>query len=227
MRHPSVLLVSLLTVSLAACDSCSKEEEQAPDEAKEEAKGPEPDPGPAEPPPTEQRLSFSATGGGLDGKQFDLLVSDSMGFWMFDPNSKKTMVSARGLAGDLDTYLYVAVPQVGVGSYEFRPSDKGADTQVQLRFRQTNDNKGFALLAVQGKLEFEKLLGDYLIGSFSGKFVRSERLGADLADIPEAKRQYVNVSGGRFQVSWKDRLGGKAARWGVASKPAAPTPATP
>jgi hypothetical protein len=226
MRHLVAVLVSLIAMSLAACGSCSKDEEgQATEAVKEEPKAPEP-----EPPPTEQRLSFSTQGGDLDGRTFDQQVADAVGYWLFDPKGGNTMIAARAAEHGLDTYFYAALPTDGPGTYEFRAGPKGADTRVQVRFREVEGGKTFALLAVDGKLELEKVLGDYLIGSFSGKFVRSERLGADLGDIPEDQRQYVTISNGKFQVTWKDRLGGNATRWGGMAAQAdapAPTPATP
>jgi hypothetical protein len=227
MRHLVVVLVSLIAMSLAACGSCSKEEGQAAEEVKEEPKAPEPEP---EPPPTEQRLTFSTQGGeDLDGKTFDQQVADAVGYWLFDPKGGNTMIAARAAEHGLDTYFYAAIPQDGAGTYQFKAGPKGADTRVQIRFREVEGGKTFALLAVEGNLELEKVLGDYLIGSFSGKFVRSERLGADLGDIPEDQRQYVTISNGKFQVTWKDRLGGKATRWGATAQAdaPAPTPATP
>jgi hypothetical protein len=223
MRHPSFHLVFLLALPLAACDSCSKEEAQSTDEPTDETKAPEQGPAP-EAALKEQRFSFTAQGAEFNGKTFDIEVADPVGYWLYDTKGSNTMVAARGTAHGLDAYFYAAIPMAALGTYEFQKGPKGSDSRVQIRFRELEGGKAFALLAVEGKLEFAKIVGDYLVGSFDGKFVRSERLGADIPDIPEDQRQYVTVKGGKFQVTWKDRLGGQAARW---SPPAAPTPATP
>jgi hypothetical protein len=231
MRHLWVFGTGLAFLSLSACGSCAGDE---PEEVVEETEAVEE--GVEEAPPEDQpeapdgqSLSFSVQGGELDGKRFDVKVPDNIGYWLYDPKGKSTMISARGEDHDLDAYLYAAIPVNEPGVYEYRAGGAGADTRVQLRFRDAEAGESFALIAVEGKMELEAPVQDYLQGTFGGKFVYSKRLGADLKDIPEEKRQYVTIEDGRFAVSWKDRIGGNAQRWGnapvVEAEP--PTAATP
>jgi hypothetical protein len=223
MRTIFMLGSGLLLVSLAACGSCEKEEEvsEAIEATEDEATAVAEEPTPQVQVPGGQQLSFAIEGGRLDGKSFEIEVADNLGYWLFDAKGKNTLIAARGGANDLDTFLNVAVPIKEPGTYEYRPGASGADSRVQVRFRDKEAGKTFALIAVEGGLTVEHAVEDYLVGTFGGKFVFSEKLGADLKKISEDDREYATIKDGRFAVSWKDRLGGKAERWDGPSAPEA------
>lgn len=222
--------MGILVVGASACGSCSEsadpeateavaDDEQAPTDetAEQEAAATE-----TEDPevPDGQVLSFSIEGGRLDGKQFDMQVSGALGFWLYDPAAGRTMISARDQAHGLDAFLHVSVPMEEAGTYEFQAGSIGADSLVQLRFRDSDADEKFALLAVEGQLELQEPVDDMLVGSFGGKFVYSSTYNTKgIKDVPEDQREYATVTDGRVAVEWKDRIGGKARRWGqVASR---------
>lgn len=219
MRDYRIVLASLLALSLAACDGCGSEKAEGADEAEADEQAEAVEEAPAEPEeeepelPDAPKLAFTVEGGELDGKTFDLEVSSSVGYWLFDPEGKNTMVAARGAQHGYDVYFYAAVPMKETGTYDFRAGASGADTRVQIRMRKDDSDDAFAYLASEGTLEFEQQEEDWLVSSFEGKFIRSEKMGADLKDMPEEERTYATMSDGQVAVEWKDRMGGKAARW--------------
>lgn len=218
MRDYRIVLLSLVALALAACDGCGAEKAEGAEETgaddKAEAVQEESAEAEEEPElPDAPKLAFTVEGGDLDGKTFDIEVSGSVGYWLYDPKGRNTMIAARGAQHGYDVYFYAAVPMKETGTYEFRTGASGADTRVQIRMRKEDSEDAFAYLASEGALELETQEEDWLVSSFEGKFIRSEKMGADLKDMPEEERTYATMSGGQVAVEWKDRMGGKAARW--------------
>ncbi|MFW6050940.1 MAG: hypothetical protein ACODAU_07190 [Myxococcota bacterium] len=224
MRDHRLVVICALSLGLAACDGCGADDEAAEETSEEAAEQAPAEEAPAEEAPAEEaepeeripdspHLGFTVEGGDLDGKAFDIDVADAVAYWLFDPKGKNTMIAARGKEHDHDAYFYAAVPLKETGAYEFRPGASGADTRVQIRMRAEGEERAFAYLAHEGELVLETQVDDWLVGTFQGKFIRSEKMGADLKDIPEEKRDYVTIRDGKFAVTWKDRMGGKATRW--------------
>lgn len=215
MHDYKIVVLCALALTLGACNSCKGGGQKAATTtattgSKTEALRSKPA---APKVPSVQKLSFAVGGGELDGKTFNLTVPDNIGYWMYDPIGKNTMIAARGEAYGYEAYFYAALPMKHVGTYKFVPGPSGADTRVQIRVRKVGSKEQFALLATQGELVLGPQPGDWLEGTFHGKFVRSDKMGADLQHMPAAKRKYVQISGGSFAVSWKDRMGGRAQKW--------------
>jgi hypothetical protein len=223
MRDFAVLGSGFVVLSfLAGCGSCSKDEPaEAAESAEEQSVAVEEVEEVQPEAPDGQRLAFVVEGGQLDGTRFDLQVADNVGYWLYDPKGRNTMVAARGNAQGFDAFLNAVVPLKEPGTYEFRPGTTAADTRVQIRFREVESTESFALIASEGSLTVEGPIDDYLVGTFSGKFIYSKKLGADLKEMSDDDREFVTVKDGRFAVTWKDRLGGKAERWDGPSAPAA------
>lgn len=224
MRHLIAIGLGIATLLLAACSSCSDGEgAEATSRSVDDPQGvPEiVEEDPILEAPDGQSLTFEVEGGRLDGKSFDVEVPDNLGYWLFDPKGKQTVIAARGEAHGLDAYLYTTLRRTEPGVYEFSPGKHGADTGVQIRFRDREAGTAFALVAVEGFMELKGPVDDYLLGELVGRFVYSERMGADLKDLPEEEREYAKVRNGEFAVSWKDRIKGKALRWEEANQPGA------
>lgn len=219
-----------MVLSLAACDSCKGGGEEKPDESGKTGTEQKPEtttqPAKTGTTPTQpssaggQKLAFTVEGGELNGKAFDIQVADTIGYWLYDPTGHNTMIAARGQQNGYDVYFYAALPMDKPGSYMFKAGPSGADTRVQIRMRKEGSDKAFAYLASEGQITLNKTMEDWLQGTFYGKFVRSEKMGADLPNIPKDKRTFVKITKGSFAVTWKDRMGGKAKRW-----PSSPAPA--
>lgn len=224
MRGHRIVLLCLLALLFSACDSCGGDDGEG--ETTEQTAEPESQVEEQPKLPESQKLAFTLQGGVLDGKQVSIDVDDSVGYWLFDPRGKNTMIAARGQAHGYDIYFYAALPMKETGTYEFRAGPSGADTRVQLRIRKQGEEEAFAYLANEGQMVLAEQTQDWLQGTFSGKFIRSEKMGADLKDMKEEDRKFVTIEDGSFAVSWKDRLGGKAARWEEAATPA-PAPTAP
>lgn len=235
MHDCRIVVLCALALTLGACNSCKGGGQKAATEtattgSKTEAVQSKPTPPPPKV-PSAQKLSFAVSGGELNGKAFDITVPDTIGYWLYDPIGKNTMIAARGKANGYDVYFYAALPMKNPGIYTIVPGPSGADTRVQIRMRKEGTNDQFALLATEGQVVLGPQPGDWLEGTFNGKFVRSNKMGADLNKMPAAKRKYVQINGGSFAVSWKDRMGGRAQKWdgtgatAPAQSPSAPTPA--
>jgi hypothetical protein len=147
-------------------------------------------------------LRFTINGDGYGNERFEPdFATDTrarnVNYWMASKRSEQTTFSMETTMGDLKLDINFKVQAESLGSYSFEPDDLNMNQNFELNLRSPEWEERKQYYAQQATLELTDYDGEYISGTFSGRFFRGAMTNQD-------DRSYVTISDGAFRVNWAD-----------------------
>jgi hypothetical protein len=147
-------------------------------------------------------LRFTIDGDGFDNKNFEPEFGDdtrarNANYWMASKRAEQTTFRMETTLGDLQLDINFKVEAESLGTYSFEPDGLNMNQDFELNFRNPEWEERKQYYAQQATLELTDYDGEYISGTFSGRFFRGSRSNQD-------DRSYVTISDGAFRVNWAE-----------------------
>jgi hypothetical protein len=149
-------------------------------------------------------LRFTIDGDGFTAKPFDpVFVDDSqsrnVNYWMAYKDREKTNFRMQGKAEDWLLNLNFRIDAEALGSYPFEPDELGMNQSFELNLQNPESEERKQYYAQQASLELTGYDGEYISGSFSGRFFRGSMIQPEY-------RSYVTITDGEFRLNWAQEV---------------------
>ncbi len=147
-------------------------------------------------------LRFTIDGDGYSDEKFEPgfgidTRSRNVNYWMASKSSEQTTFSMETTLGNLQLDIDFRIEAESLGTYSFAPDDLNMNQNFELNLRNPEWEKRKQYYAQQATLELTDYDGEYISGTFSGRFFRGSMTNQD-------DRSYVTISDGAFRVNWAD-----------------------
>ncbi len=145
-------------------------------------------------------LRFTIDGDGFSNQKFEPSFGTdtrarNVNYWMGAKNRQQTTFRMEAKAGDIQLDINFKIDAEALGIYPFEPDDSNMNMNFDLNLRKPEWEKRKQYYAQQATLELTDYDGEYISGTFSGRFFRGSLANQD-------KRSYVTISDGEFRVNW-------------------------
>jgi hypothetical protein len=150
-------------------------------------------------------LRFTIDGDGFAAEPFDpVFVDDSqsrkVNYWMAYQDREKTNFRMQGKAEDWLLSLNFRIDAEALGTYPFESDDLDMNQSFELNLRNSESEERKQYYAQQATLELTDYDGDYISGTFSGRFFRGSMTNPEY-------RSWVTISDGEFRLDWAHSTG--------------------
>jgi hypothetical protein len=147
-------------------------------------------------------LRFTLDGDGYSEESFEPgfgtdARARNVNYWMASKSSEKTTFRMETAVGDLRLDINFKIEAESLGSYSFAPDDLNMNQNFELNLRNPEWQERKQYYAQQATLELTDYDGEYISGTFSGRFFRGSMSNQD-------DRSYVTISDGAFRVNWAE-----------------------
>jgi len=147
-------------------------------------------------------LRFKIDGDGFNNKSFEPdfgtdTRARNVNYWMASKRAEQTTFRMETTVGELRLDINFKVEAESLGSYAFEPDDLNMNQNFELNFRNPEWEKRKQYYAQQATLELIDYDGEYISGTFSGRFFRGSSSNQD-------NRTYITISDGAFRVNWAE-----------------------
>jgi hypothetical protein len=147
-------------------------------------------------------LRFTIDGDGFSNKSFEPdFATDTrarnVNYWMASKRAEQTTFHMDTTLGDLQLDINFKVQAESLGSYSFEPDKLNMNQNFELNLRNPEWEERKQYYAQQATLELTDHDGEYISGTFSGRFFRGSLSNQD-------DRSYVTISDGAFRVNWAE-----------------------
>jgi hypothetical protein len=147
-------------------------------------------------------LRFTIDGDGYGNERFEPDFGNStrarnVNYWMASKRSEQTTFRMETTMGDSKLDINFKIGAESLGSYSFAPDDLNMNQNFELNLRNPDWQERKQYYAQQATLELTDYDGEYISGTFSGRFFRGSMTNQD-------DRSYVTISDGAFRVNWAD-----------------------
>jgi hypothetical protein len=156
-------------------------------------------------------LRFTIDGDGFSSERFEPVFGNdtrarNVNYWMGHKDRELTTFRME-TSGDSRLDINFKIDAEALGTYQFEPDDLNMNQNFDLNLRNPDWEKRRQYLAQQATLELNDYDGEYISGTFSGRFFRGSRTNQD-------DRIYVTISDGEFRVNWAEGQSSKNKdRW--------------
>ena len=145
-------------------------------------------------------LRFTIDGDGFSNKRIEPdfgidTRARNVNYWMGAKNREQTTFRMETKLGEMQIVINFKIYAEALGTYPFEPDDTNMNMNFDLNLRKPKWEKGKQYYAQQATLELTDYDGEYISGTFSGRFFRGSTVNQD-------DRSYVTVSDGEFRVNW-------------------------
>jgi hypothetical protein len=145
-------------------------------------------------------LRFTIDGDGYTAKSFNPVFVDdsqarSVNYWMAYKDREKTSFRMQGKADEWLLNLNFRIAAEALGTYPFEPDDLDMNQSFELNLRNPESEERKQYYAQKALLELTDYDGEYISGTFSGRFFRGSMKQAEY-------RSYVNIEDGEFRLNW-------------------------
>ncbi len=147
-------------------------------------------------------LRFTIDGDGYRNKRFEPSIatdtrSRNVNYWMASKSSEQTTFSMETTLGNLQLDIDIRIEAESLGTYSFAPDDLNMNQNFEINLRNPDWEKRKQYHAQQATLELTDYDGEYISGTFGGRFFRGSMINQD-------DRSYVTISDGEFRVNWAE-----------------------
>jgi len=145
-------------------------------------------------------LHFTIDGDGFRNERFEPdfgtdTRARNVNYWMGAKDRQQTTFRMETKAGETKLDINFKIDAEALGIYSFEPDDLNMNMNFELNLRNPEWEKRKQYYAQQATLELTDYDGEYISGTFSGRFFRGSMANQD-------ERSYVTISDGKFRVNW-------------------------
>lgn len=147
-------------------------------------------------------LRFTIDGDGFGSERFELsfgtdLRARNVNYWMAYQDREQTVFRMEAGSGEWSLDINFKIEAEALGTYEFAPDDLNMNQNFDLTLRHSRTEERKAYYAQQATLELTDYDGEYISGTFSGRFFRGSMTNQD-------DRSYMTLANGEFRVNWAE-----------------------
>ncbi len=147
-------------------------------------------------------LRFTIDGDGYSNERFEPdfgtgTRARNVNYWMASKRSEQTTFRMETAIGDLKLDINFRIEAEALGTYLFEPDDLNMNQNFELNLRNPEWQERKQYYAQQATLELTDYDGEYISGTFNGRFFRGSLTNQD-------DRTYVTISDGEFRVNWAE-----------------------
>jgi len=147
-------------------------------------------------------LHFTIDGDGFSNKRFEPgfgtgTRARNVNYWMASQSREQTTFRMETESGDSRLDINFKIDAEALGTYLFEPDDQNMNMNFELNLRNPEWEERKQYYAQQATLELTDYDGEYISGTFSGRFFRGSMVNQD-------SRTYVTLSDGEFRVNWAE-----------------------
>lgn len=147
-------------------------------------------------------LRFTIDGDGYSNESFEPgfgtdTRARNVNYWMASKRSEQTTFRMETTLGNLQLDINFKIEAESLGTYSFEPDDLNMNQNFELNLRNPEWKERKQYYAQQATLELTDYDGEYISGTFSGRFFRGSLFNED-------ERSYVTISDGAFRVNWAE-----------------------
>ncbi len=157
-------------------------------------------------------LRFTIDGDGFENETLEPsfatdVRSRNVNYWMAYLDREQTVFRLESDAEDWALDINFKIDAKALGTYGFDPDDLNMNQNFDLNLRHAESEERRQYYAQQATLELSEYDGDYITGTFSGRFFRGSMTNQE-------DREYVSISDGEFRVNWAEgQSNTNKARW--------------
>lgn len=145
-------------------------------------------------------LRFTIDGDGFSNERFEPSFGTdtrarNVNYWMGAKDRQQTTFRMETKLGETQLDINFEIDAEALGTYSFEPDDSNMNMNFYLNLHNPEWEKRKQYYAQQATLELTDYDGEYISGTFSGRFFRGSLVHQD-------KRSYVTISAGEFRVNW-------------------------
>ena len=131
----------------------------------------------------------------------------NVNYWMAYQDREQTTFRMETAWGDGRLDINFKINAEALGTYPFEPDDLNMNQNFELNLRNPDWEERKQYYAQQATLVLTDYDGEYISGTFDGRFFRGSMMDQD-------DRLYVTISDGEFRVNWAEgQSSTKKDRW--------------
>lgn len=147
-------------------------------------------------------LRFTIDGDGFSHERFEPeFATDTrarnVNYWMASKSQEQTTFRMETAPGDSRLDINFKIFAEALGRYPFEPDDLNMNQNFELNLRNPEWTQRKQYYAQQATLELTDYDGEYISGTFNGRFFRGSM-------VNQEDRSYVTISDGEFRVNWAE-----------------------
>jgi len=147
-------------------------------------------------------LRFTINGDGFSNESFEPEFgidtrARNVNYWMAYKNQEQTTFRMETAGDDSRLDINFKIFAEALGTYTFEPDDLNMNQNFELNLRNTDWAERKQYYAQQATLVLSDYDGEYISGTFSGRFFRGSM-------VNQEDRSYVTISDGEFRVNWAE-----------------------
>ena len=145
-------------------------------------------------------LNFTIDGDGFSNERFEPDFGNdtrarNVNYWMAAKDREQTTFRMEAKSGEMQLDINFKIDAEALGTYPFEPDKSNMNMNFELNLRNPEWEKRKQYYAQEATLVLTDYDGEYISGTFSGKFFRGSLANQD-------NRTHVTISNGKFRVNW-------------------------